>query len=148
MVYLYAGMGLLMLSGIMAIFEMGLSLTGQSMIPTPPDQYLQSADMKLADKKLLELLQDRNTVSQGLTSQALCTALIQSYSVQSPEQSRWQSDNRMPIDQGEWIRSCQLNRGSHRIVIMAPDPGHSHMPYKLFSCALAGANDQCSFEQE
>ena len=104
--------------------------------------------MKLADKKLLELLQDRNTVSQGLTSQALCTALIQSYSVQRPEQSTWQSDSRMPIDQGEWIRSCQLNRGSHRVVIMPPDPGHSEMPYKLFSCALAGGNDQCSFEQE
>ena len=35
MVYLYAGLGVLMLSGIMAIFEMGLSLTGQSMLPTP-----------------------------------------------------------------------------------------------------------------
>ena len=41
MVYLYAGLGVVMLSGIMAIFEMGLSLTGQSMIPTPPDVYLQ-----------------------------------------------------------------------------------------------------------
>ena len=37
MVYLYAGLGVLMISGIMAIFEMGLSLTGQSMIPTPAD---------------------------------------------------------------------------------------------------------------
>ena len=148
MVYLYAGLGLLMLSGIMAIFEMGLSLTGQSMIPTPTDPYLQSTDMKMADKIFLKLLQDRNAVSQGLSSQALCTALIQSYSVQNPEQSPWKSDNRMPIDQGEWIRSCQLNRGSHRIVIMPPDPGHSHMPYKLFSCALDGGNNQCSFEQE
>ena len=148
MVYLYAGLGLLMLSGIMAIFEMGLSLTGQSMIPTPTDPYLQRADMKLADKNFLTLLHDRNAVSQGLTSKALCNALIQSYSVQNPEQSSWQSDNRMPIDKGEWIRSCQLFRGSHRIVIMPPDPGHSHMPYQLFSCALDGGNDQCSFEQE
>ena len=30
MVYLYAGLGIAMLSGIMAIFEMGLAVTGQS----------------------------------------------------------------------------------------------------------------------
>ena len=47
MVYLYAGLGVLMLSGIMAIFEMGLSLTGMSMMPTPADIYLQSSDLKL-----------------------------------------------------------------------------------------------------
>ena len=42
MVYLYAGLGVVMLSGIMAIFEMGLSLMGQSMLPTPPDVYGES----------------------------------------------------------------------------------------------------------
>ena len=148
MVYLYAGLGLLMLSGIMAMFEMALSLTGRSMIPTPPEPYHQRADMKLADKSFLKLLQNRDAVSQGLTSQALCIALIQSYAMQHPEQLPWQSDNRMPIDQGIWVRSCQLNRGSHRVLILPPDPEHSHRPYKLFSCTLDGGNDQCSFEQE
>ena len=32
MVYLYAGLGVVMLSGIMAIFEMGLALTGQTLL--------------------------------------------------------------------------------------------------------------------
>ena len=32
MVYLYAGLGVAMLSGIMAIFEMGLAVTGQSLL--------------------------------------------------------------------------------------------------------------------
>ena len=54
MVYLYAGLGMLMLSGIMAIFEMGLSLTGQSMMPTPADAYLQNSDMKMSEKQLIE----------------------------------------------------------------------------------------------
>ena len=148
MVYLYAGLGVLMLSGIMAIFEMALSLTGQSMIPTPADPYLKSSEMKMSDKRFMGLLQDRNAVSQGLASNALCVALLQSYSLQYPEQSAWQSDSRMPIDQGRWTRSCQLNRGSHRVVVLPPDPGHIHMPYKLFSCSLAGGNDQCSFEGE
>ena len=147
MVYLYAGLGVLMLSGIMAIFEMGLSLTGLSMMPTPADIYLQDSDLKMSDKRLMELLRDPKAVSQGLASQALCTALVQGYSEQYPGQSTWQADHRMPIDQGRWVRSCQLNRGYHRIVIMPPDSGHDHIPYKLFSCVLAAGYDQCSFER-
>ena len=61
MVYLYAGLGVLMLSGIMAIFEMGLSLTGQSMLPTPSDAYLQDSDLKMSDKRLMELLRNPET---------------------------------------------------------------------------------------
>ena len=38
-VYLYAAMGAIMLTGIMAIFEMGLSLTGQTLLSTPSDVY-------------------------------------------------------------------------------------------------------------
>ena len=147
MVYLYAGLGVLMLSGIMAIFEMGLSLTGMSMMPTPSDIYLQDPDLKMSEKRLIELLRNPNAVSQGLSSQALCAALVESYSVKYPGQSTWKSDHRMPIDQGRWIRSCQLNRGSHRIVIMPPDPGLSYMPYQLFACTLTAGYDQCSFER-
>ena len=32
MIYLYAGLGIAMLTGIMAIFEMGVSLTGSSLL--------------------------------------------------------------------------------------------------------------------
>jgi len=147
MVYLYAGLGVLMLSGIMAIFEMGLSLTGLSMIPTPPDVYLQDYDLKMSEKRLIEILRNPSDVDQGLSSQELCTALVDSYAKQYPGQSTWQADHRMPIDQGRWIRSCQLNRGSHQIVIMPPDPGLSYMPYQLFSCTLTAGYDQCSFER-
>ena len=58
MLYLYAVLGILMLSGIMTIFEMGLSLTGRSMIPTPPDAYLSDASMKDLDiiKKRLMII--------------------------------------------------------------------------------------------
>ena len=147
MVYLYAGLGVLMISGIMAIFEMGLSLTGQSMIPTPAGVYLQSAEMKLVDQRLLALLKNRSAVAAGLANNSLCTALLASYSNQYPGQSAGSLDNRMPVATGHWIRSCQLNRGSHRILIMPPDPAQPNMPYELFSCALTGGNDQCAFER-
>ena len=55
MIYLYAGLGVLMISGIMAIFEMGLSLTGQSMLPIPTNAYKQSSDAKVEDKRLISL---------------------------------------------------------------------------------------------
>ena len=147
MVYLYAGLGVLMISGIMAIFEMGLSLTGQSMIPTPAGVYLQSAEMKLVDQRLLALLKSRSAVAAGLANNSLCTALLASYSNQYPGQSAGSLDNRMPVATGHWIRSCQLNRGTHRILIMPPDPAQPNMPYELFSCALTGGNDQCAFER-
>lgn len=148
MIYLYAGLGVLMISGIMAIFEMGLSLTGQSMLPIPTNAYKQSSDAKVEDKRLISLLERSSSVKQGLASQSLCTAILQSYSDKYPGQSAWQPDHRMPIDVGRWIRSCQLNRGSHRVLIMPPDPGKKQKPYQLFSCILTGGNDQCSFEQE
>ena len=146
MVYLYAGLGVVMLSGIMAIFEMGLSLMGQSMLPTPPDAYRESSEMKLVEKRMIGLLKDRNAVAQGLANQALCDALLQSYAAQYRGESAGEPDGRMPIDQGRWIRSCQLNRGSHRVLIMPPDPGQDQKSYKLFSCALIGGDDRCSFE--
>ena len=148
MVYLYAGLGVVMLSGIMAIFEMGLSLMGQSMLPTPPDVYGESSEIKRVEKRLIGLLMDRDAVAQGLANQPLCDALLQSYAAQYPGESAGQPDSRMPIDQGRWIRSCQFNRGSHRVLIMPPDPGQDQMAYQLFSCALTGGNDQCSFERD
>ena len=148
MVYLYAGLGVVMLSGIMAIFEMGLSLMGQSMLPSPPDAYRESSEMKLVEKRMIGLLKDRNAVAQGLANQALCDALLQSYAAQYPGESAGQPDGRMPIDQGRWIRSCQLNRGSHRVLITPPDPGQDQMAYQIFSCALTGGHDQCSFERD
>ena len=90
MVYLYAGLGVVMLSGIMAIFEMGLSLMGQSMLPTPPDAYRESSEMKLVEKRMIGLLKDRNAVAQGLANQALCDALLQSYAAQYPGESAGQ----------------------------------------------------------
>ena len=135
MVYLYAVLGMIMLSGIMAIFEMGLSLTGQSMIPTPSDEYFSSASMKNLDAKLLESLADAS-FSDSVISKGLCNAL------EGVDDQVWTL-----ISEGRWANSCQLSRGSHRIII-SEKPDNEQMPYLLFSCALSGGNDRCSFERE
>ena len=143
MLYLYAILGVLMLSGIMTIFEMGLSLTGRSMIPTPPDAYLSDASMKDLDIKLLKNLADDN-FSDSVLDEGLCGALDDI------------DDGWSLIGEGRWANSCQLNRGSRRVLVHE-DPRNERMPYQLFSCSLSEENiwydkelkiDRCSFERE
>ena len=135
MVYLYALLGMAMLSGIMAIFEMGLSLTGQSMMPTPPDEYFSDSSIKAADVKLLENLSDA-TFSDLVTNKGLCRAL------EDVDPGGWSL-----ITEGRWANGCQLSRGTRRVIVKH-DPSNKQMAYRLFSCALHGGNDQCSFERE
>lgn len=148
MVYLYAGLGVVMLTGIMAIFEMGLSLTGQSMLPTPPDEYLENAEMKVADKRILEILTDRDVFDGEIAGVPLCTELLEAHEDKYDKDLLWRMDDRMPISEGYWARSCSLNRGSHRVLVKPVDRGNILTPYKLFSCSLNNGEDRCSFEQE
>jgi len=145
MLYLYAVLGILMMSGIMPIFEMGLSLTGRSMAPTPPDAYLSDASMKDLDIKLLKDLADKS-FSDSVLDNGLCGALVD-----ATGEVGWTL-----IGQGNWANSCQLNRGSRRVLVRE-EPSNKQMPYPLFSCALSERNvwydeklkvDRCSFERE
>ena len=40
------------------------------------------------------------------------------------------------IGEGRWANSCQLNRGSRRVLVRE-EPGNERMPYQLFSCTLS-----------
>ena len=135
MVYLYAVLGVMMISGIMAIFEMALSLTGQSMIPAPSDKYLSSASMKSLDIKLLDGIAEAG-FPDSVISQGLCNAL------EELDDQEWTL-----IGEGRWANSCQQSRGSHRIII-SENLDNEQMPYSLFSCALSGGEDRCSFERD
>ena len=52
-----------MLTGIMAIFEMGLSLTGRSLLPTQQDPYFKTPSTSEMDRALLELLDSSTDVT-------------------------------------------------------------------------------------
>lgn len=140
MVYLYAGLGVVMLTGIMAIFEMGLSLTGQSMLPTPPDKYLENA-FNDADKKIiLELLINREVYAGVNDGESLCKALRDFGEDYGYELT--------PISGGYWKNSCSLNRGSHRALVKLAGRSDVLTPNQLFSCHLNNNDELCSFEQE
>jgi len=155
MVYLYAALGMVMLSGIMAIFEMGLSLTGQSLLPMQSDPYflkLREAPMsqlQMLDSDFLELLADENGIDfSGLVEDngGLCNALdnISGYG--------WE-----PINAGPFEGGCQRST----LVDAVPGVSVSHLmiidnypgdndPYKLFSCSRLADDGrlQCPYELE
>lgn len=150
MVYLYAGLGVAMLAGIMAIFEMGLALTGRSLLPSPVDPYLSNAGVKAMDQKLMLLLADRQQVPSGLLGTSLCGKVIAAYQnayVPTGGVNPWLQDAAMPVNTGRWAGSCVMNDGAHHVVVK-PELSTGANPYQLYSCVLQGGNQRCSFERD
>ena len=64
MVYLYAALGVVMMTGIMAVIEMGLSLAGQSVLSKPSDPYQQNLLSNVErDQQMLNLLHNPNDLT-------------------------------------------------------------------------------------
>ena len=82
MVYLYSALGVVMITGIMAIVEMGLSLTSQSLLLKPDDPYRQnllSNAVGKRDQQILNLLHnndDLDAVGRSLERAELCEQLL------------------------------------------------------------------------
>ena len=162
MVYLYAGLGMVMLSGIMAIFEMGLSLTGQSLLPTPADKYFEDSSLQELDQALLRFLFDQKEICIDKCNNSSETPVTKNFSELARDQGLCNALNLIDdegwtlIREGQWINSCQLNQGSRRAVVKE-DAEDLQMPYQLFSCHLSGKDiwedpvsgiRRCSFESE
>ena len=142
-------MGVVMMTGIMAIFEMGLSLTGQSVLPTPVDAYSLSPRAKALDQDLFKLLDNSSVVSRGLSQGDLCAAISKAYT-DSP------SLVLTPIGSGSFEGGCQIKRDFivdgdnifHRVYVESPGQADAESPYNLFSCTSDDVNHRCSFERE
>ena len=155
MVYLYAGLGMVMLSGIMAIFEMGLALTGQTLLPVPPDDYLSSQSMKDEDKIFLKALADETTslvddktFPDLVSEEGLCSALNRI------DNAGWSLISEGRFESGCYLHTvhpCVLKEDDkkclHRAVVKE-NPDNNQLSYQLFSCALSGDDERCSFELE
>jgi hypothetical protein len=137
MVYLYAGLGVAMLSGIMAIFEMGLAVTGQPFLDAPVDSYFTDSARGMEKKLATDLYDgwDQEFLNADPPVQISCKNLLKvdDYSWQSLEKN------------GLFNNSCVANNGQHRVLVKL-DTGI--IPYRVFTCLLDGQDDQCSFEKE
>ena len=121
-----------MLTGIMSIFEMGLSLTGQSLLPSIPDTYVPG--MKSRDEGLLLGISGDNeeVFKNSVAQNGLCSALG------NIDSGTWE----LIEEEGTfWEGSCQLTEGSHRIVVTKDT-------YQFFSCVLRPMKSKCSFEDK
>ena len=82
MIYLYAALGVVMMTGIMAVVEMGLSLTGQSILLKPDDLYQQNFVTEAVGKReqqMLNLLHnqdDLDAIGRSLKGSELCRQLL------------------------------------------------------------------------
>ena len=140
MTYLYAGMGIAMLTAIMAMFEMANGLTGQQLFARPPRRPYFQSSFQTYDKSLLSLVQSMDsswtckTVREELDNNELYSD-IKMYQDGIPSTS---TDLNL-------IGSCILSYGGHRVLI-APAPTGSTVSHRFFSCLLT--NDViCSFEK-
>ena len=162
-------MGVVMMTGIMAVVEMGLSLTGQSLLLKPIDSYQQNRVLNAVgkrDKQMLSLLHDQvdlDAIGRSLQSTALCDQLLCRSSLLGAancaaanslvEDAETRLPNLKDLTQtgvippsGDWANACALQSGSHRLIIQPdPAPVDPGLPYRLFSCVLSGAS-MCDFE--
>ena len=162
MVYLYAALGVVMMTGIMAIFEMGLSLTGKSPFfdPLPLEEQQNSMkELKELDKTILRLLYQDHEVTEldpigspkatpPLKSSALCDQVMcringtnpclgeesgVNTSMESLKEIAQASSSPLDVLSG----SCALGLGKkYRFLIHSDSQIDVNFPYRLFSCAL------------
>ena len=168
MVYLYAALGVVMMTGIMAVVEMGLSLTGQSFILKP---FLNSGqkesinELKHLDQNMLLLLSKKHEVqgldplgapkgsplkSSSLCVQVMCRINRQAFCLGEvsdpgrplppPVESLKGLGQSDNSPSGQWSNSCALEMGDkHRFLIRSDSQIDDDLPYYLYSCSL---NDQ------
>ena len=148
MVYFYAGLGVAMLAGIMAIFEMGLSLTGRSLLPSPTDPYLLSGEIKAMDQKLLAVLADPEALPSNLRGLEICAGLELADALKDD----WPFSSAQETSTTRFPGGCVMNAGRHRVLVQPdpsyPNPSNPDQPYQLYSCVLQGSDQLCLFEQE
>ena len=165
MVYLYAALGVVMMTGIMAVIEMGLSLTGQSFILKPLLSSVQEEsinELKQFDQDFLLLLSKTHEVQgldplgspkgsplkgSSLCTQVMCRINRQSFCLGEA------SDAGRPLPpsvdslkglgqsvnspSGQWSNACALEMGDkHRFLIRSDAQIDEDMPYYLYSCSL------------
>ena len=140
MVYLYAGLGVAMLAGIMAIFEMGLALTGRSLLPMPLDTYRGSLEQSLEQ----ELLGNSSKVKSGSQGEDICDDLSKDLpSGQSP--SRIFTPNTLD---SSWDQGCVMEYSSHQVLVV-PDSSGGSVQYLIFSCTAHDSSSLiCPFEEK
>ncbi len=167
MIYFYAGLGTAMLTGIMVLFEVGLALTGQSLLEErselDPYQDVVSASDRLFQRMLTQP-QDVQAIGQGRYGSDLCQQILCriqggiccSGIAKNPLYAGLEAYEtpRLSLPSGAWSSSCALERRLedssviHR-VLMRANRDRLDLGYELYSCVIEGdqPDPRCLFER-
>ena len=156
-----------MLTGIMVLFEVGLALTGRSLVGEQSEFEVYQDVVNSSDRLFQRMLtepQDLLAIGTGRDGSVLCQQIFcrihgincRSGNTKSPLYAGLKSYEtpRMSLASGQWLSSCVLERqldessAIHRILIRA---GRSRLDfgYELFSCVVDGNRPapRCLFER-
>ena len=161
-----------MLAATMAIFEFGVSLTGQQGQMSPPRSlYTGGTSEQYLDQLWLKLLNDPqfiDVIGRDLASKSLCDQLIcrvckpddfisnNSMSIKCKKLCSGENKYQEGFDELSKFKytkdndlshpfpsACVLSKGEHRVLVV-PNQAEPASPYGFFSCF---SDRRCSFEQ-
>tara|TARA_Y100000991_G_scaffold213294_1_gene198775 strand:- start:456 stop:902 length:447 start_codon:yes stop_codon:yes gene_type:complete len=141
MVYLYAGLGIAMISGISAMVQIGANLNNMSPLSAlKANTY--SGKLPTYDRQIMKIL-----YSQSVPSSQICSYIKES--IQNPvyedgdifDETKKQTYSKNIL----FSESCVLvsNEAKHRVLII-PKTGEN-FKYGFFSCSIS-QNSYCDFE--
>ena len=167
MIYFYAGLGAAMLTGIMVLFEVGLALTGQSLVDEQPEFEVYQDVVNSSDRLFQRMLtepQDLLAIGTGRYGSVLCQQILcrihgvncRSGNTKNPSYAGLKAygATKLSPPDGQWLSSCALERqldesnSIHRILIRA-SRDRLGFGYELFSCVVEGnrPDPRCLFER-
>ena len=146
LIYLYVGLGMAMLTAIMAMFEMASGITNSQIFSRPPvDPYMQLGS-QAADLQFLALIGAAH--SSWPSGDALCTKIeeeINKSGVIYPDLVGYTRSQATLSNHLRLAGACVLVKGQHRVLV-TPRAGVGSF-YGLYSCALQKGNPfSCTFE--
>ena len=145
MTYLYAVLGILMMSGIISIFNMSLNITSQPLKAVFPENNYQKNKFDLKDKLFLELLQNSdNTWGNG---KELCEKIkleINDISKNYSDIRNYQLSIMSPSENERIIDACTFSDSNHRVLIKSKNL--ENKSYNYFSCMINLEKGYCDFE--
>ncbi len=144
MTYLYALMGIAMLTGIMSMLEVSNSIIGLGIYSLPPEDPYIGSSYQLSDRLFLKSLSKAN--SSWPKGKEFCQELQKQVGNDGAPiiASKYKIEGRSNSRNTRFINTCSLINKEHRVIISYGSSTNNN--YSLYSC-IVDDNYYCNFEE-